>query len=612
VGDLPNFENELQSLEAEPLSIDERRQVLKQAEVLIEGLYVHLPLKRAMHAIDPVQRMRLVDRRLEGLSDRAFHDEMIDIFLSLRDLHTNYMLPAPYSKAVAFLPFRIEAYWEGDERHYVVTQWSPTRAVSTPFGVGVEVTHWNGIPIDRAVTLNGELNGGSNREARRAQGLDSLTQRWMAMLAPPDEEWVTVTFRTESGDVHDQRFPWRVWTPPPSATAELPSPDDNPVASALGLNLLREETRRAQKAVLSPEAVELEQAVAAGGDAAPDPSKVSLLPDVLEFGTIQGPGNPVGYLRIRTFATNPEPFVEEVIRILGLLPISGLIVDVRGNGGGVIAAGEMLLQLFTPKRIEPESMCFINTRLTEKVTAVARYAAWRESISEAVELGSPFSDALPLAPEYQELCNSIGQRYYGPVALITDALCYSTTDIFAAGFQDHGIGPVIGTDANTGAGGANVWDYAELHRVLPEEFPGLPKDMAMRVAIRRTTRVGKRAGDPVEDLGIVPDHPYRMTRRDVLEGNPDLIAKACQILSELPIRSLDASLTSNGGGLEVGFTSLGLDRLDAYVDGRPRQSWDVVDGEQVKPLSPDGAGVSEVELRGFAKGELVALRKLAA
>jgi hypothetical protein len=55
------------------------------------------------------------------------------------------------------------------------------------------------------------------------------------------------------------------------------------------------------------------------------------------------------------------------------------------------------------------------------------------------------------------MCNDIGQRYYGPVVIITDARCYSTTDIFVAGFQDHAIGKVLGADANTGAGGANVW-----------------------------------------------------------------------------------------------------------------------------------------------------------
>lgn len=78
----------------------------------------------------------------------------------------------------------------------------------------------------------------------------------------------------------------------------------------------------------------------------------------------------------------------------------------------------------------------------------------------------------------------------------------------------------------------------------------------------------------------------------------------------MPIRSLDASLTSDGGGLEVAFTTLGLDRLDAFVDGRPRQSWDIVDGDGVETVSPDGAGVAGVELLGYAEGELVALRRL--
>ena len=31
---------------------------------LIEGLYAHLPLKRAMYAIDPLQRLRLLRQRV--------------------------------------------------------------------------------------------------------------------------------------------------------------------------------------------------------------------------------------------------------------------------------------------------------------------------------------------------------------------------------------------------------------------------------------------------------------------------------------------------------------------------------------------------------------------
>jgi len=63
---------------------------------------------------------------------------------------------------------------------------------------------------------------------------------------------------------------------------------------------------------------------------------------------------------------------------------------------------------------------------------------WRPSIEQSVETGAAFSQGFPLLPE--DAYNDIGQKYQGPVVLVTDALCYSTTDIFAAGFQDHHIG----------------------------------------------------------------------------------------------------------------------------------------------------------------------------
>ena len=89
---------------------------------MIADMYVHLPLKRAMHATDPVQRLRLLRRRLGSLQDRKFHEEMLDIFTDLRDLHTNYVLPAPYNRNTAFLPLMIEEFWEGDQCRYAVSR----------------------------------------------------------------------------------------------------------------------------------------------------------------------------------------------------------------------------------------------------------------------------------------------------------------------------------------------------------------------------------------------------------------------------------------------------------------------------------------------------------
>jgi hypothetical protein len=596
---------------AETLTLDERRQIVRQAQVLIEQLYVHLPLKRAMHAVDPLQRLRLLERRLPGYTDdRRFHDEMISIFVGLRDLHTNYILPAPYAGRVAVLPFRIEEYAEGDARHYIVTGVAPGLQAPAPFGLGVEVTHWNGVPIDLAVARNGDRNAGSNLDARHARGLSSLTQRPMGLLAPPDEQWVDLSYLAADGSAHVQRFDWVTLEPEASATGDVPSALEDAVGGALGIDLLAEELRRAQKTVLAPDALQLELAMAAGGaDAGGDDqlAAVSRFPDVLQFRTVAGPQGDLGYLRIRTFLVRDlDGYLQEVARILDLLPKNGLIIDVRGNGGGIIAAGELILQMLTPRDIEPERLHFINTPLTYALTEKPGLEAWHDSIGESVETGTPFSDGAPLAPNYPEACNAIGQLYHGPVALITDALCYSTTDIFAAGFQDHEIGPVIGTSGNTGAGGANVWDYKTLMSALPGHVKPLPKQASMRVAMRRTARVGRRVGDPVEDLGVVPDMVHRMTRRDLLEQNADLIAAAAEALNERPIRQLDAQVVTQAAGTSLHLRTRGIDRVDVYAGGRPADSVDVSDGEAAVVLSRQGA----LDVRGFLGDELVARRRL--
>jgi hypothetical protein len=153
--------------------------------------------------------------------------------------------------------------------------------------------------------------------------------------------------------------------------------------------------------------------------------------------------------------------------------------------------------------------------------------------------------------------------------LIIDALCYSTTDIFAAGFQDHKIGVILGVDQTTGAGGANVWDYSSIAGLLddPERFPAeLPEQASFRFAARRVTRVGENSGVLLEDLGVKADEFHRLTRRDVLERNRDLIERAAKILSKQPVQRLICE-RQKAGSIRIKYQN--LDRIDAYVDGQP-------------------------------------------
>jgi hypothetical protein len=217
--------------------------------------------------------------------------------------------------------------------------------------------------------------------------------------------------------------------------------------------------------------------------------------------------------------------------------------------------------------------------------------------------------------------NRIGQRYDGPVVLVVDALCYSAADMFAAGFQDHGIGKIVGIASSTGAGGANVWSHGVLRRLAEEDeeagerYRALPHGSDLRVAIRRTVRVGPNAGDIVEDIGVVPDAIHRMTHRDVLEGNLDLIDFAAEILSKERPHSMDVDVDSGGDGLPARLTihTRHVTRIDVVADGRPLRSFDIRGGEtevDLDALVADWSTAPErVELYAYEDDELVIRRR---
>ncbi|HEX6910578.1 MAG TPA: S41 family peptidase, partial [Longimicrobium sp.] len=601
------------------LTPTQRKLIVRQALILIEQNYAHLPLKRAMHSIDPVQRLKLLLQVLETTpaddqpTEAEFHAELTDIFSSLRDLHTNYLLPAPFADKAAFLPFSVEDYHEGGARRYLVSHVTQGAGDET-FQPGVEVVYWNGMPIERAVWNNAQRYAGSNREARHARGVETLTIRALRIAPPPDEEWVVVGYRTAGGEMREKRFEWQVNPPLPSAAAEQAA--DEGAVAALGVDLEQDIVGRMRLALFAPRAVaagrEAAEKARSGADFATLESK---LPNVFTAREIHTPSGTFGYLRIWTFGHwPPEEFVGEFVRLVEALPQNGLVIDVRGNGGGVIMNGEYILQTLTPRRIEPEPVQFLNTPLNLDIckghgatSAFADLSPWVESMRQALQTGAVFSAGFPISDP--EVCNSLGQRYFGPVVLVTDALCYSTTDIFAAGFQDHGIGTILGTDGNTGAGGANVWEHRFfVEYLLPNSlYKPLPADAGMRVSIRRTLRVGPRAGAPLEDLGVVPDRRHYLTRNDLLNGNEDLLNAAGRLLRAGTVRALRVAVQpASQGRVAVAIRSERMTRLDLYVDDRPVESVDVSGGETTVQVPKNGTAPAVLEIRGYDGAELVA------
>ncbi len=632
------------------LSRADRQRIVEQALVLIEQVYVHMPLKRAMHAVDPVQRLRLLQYHLEQQDETdmppelEFHNELTRIFTSVRDLHTNYLLPSPYREKVAFLPFVIEKYYQRNELEQYEPRYLITKVVGTPpdesFKKGVEVLYWNGIPIDRAVQQNAERQAGGNPAARHARGLDAMTIRPLVRVLPPLEEWVTLQYRDENGLIHETVFNWLVFSPEPDPGGV--DPDGGTIlAAALGYDLQTDAIHQVRKVFFGPDAIQAQRDIFDGKiDTAAVRAEQDLptsMPTVFRAHKVPTSTGSYDYVRIFTFQVQDgDEFVREFVRLIGMLeeqgPQQGLIIDVRGNGGGLIYAAERLLQVLTPLPVEPERVQFVNTPLTLAICQAHEPSEmwddftlqpWSGSIRQAVITGATYSRAVPItAPES---IRAFSQVYYGPKVLITDALCYSATDMFAAGFKDHGIGLVIGTDRNTGAGGANVWTHGLLSLMLSEPepphnplpgspFKPLPSGTGMRVAVRRTLRAGRRSGTPLEDLGVEPDIDYWMTIDDLLQGNVNLIETAGDVLAGMPGYVLKVTTSIDQAELTVEFTTQNLERVDVFYNDRMLDSLNVVEDPQtnVFDLAEDHQPpfTGELRVEGYLGGKLVAVRRI--
>jgi hypothetical protein len=251
-------------------------------------------------------------------------------------------------------------------------------------------------------------------------------------------------------------------------------------------------------------------------------------------------GASVGHLRIWSFMLGDhQAAVDECARLLQAFERAGcrgVLVDIRGNPGGVIQSAERLLQLFTPERIEPTRFAFTPTDLTEQFCRIdPALAAWLPSIRAAAGSGEVYSQAYPITDVDTE-ANGDSRHTSLPSVLIVDPLCYSSADLFAAGWVDNEIGPIVGTGATTGAGGANVWtDHdVQLRSDADSEVtpPALTGGLDVRVAVRRALRVRASAGIPIEDIGVAVPEPniHLTTRRDVLAGNDDLLRFAAERL----------------------------------------------------------------------------------
>lgn len=145
----------------------------------------------------------------------------------------------------------------------------------------------------------------------------------------------------------------------------------------------------------------------------------------------------VGYLRIRTF--DVEEFCSQMwdaFKELGELGTSkGLIIDLRGNPGGLIEHGNMAVSFF---------MNTGPTCIYEKQTAqgFARRVCRLEKDNFVVDVNSDFGE--PYSKEFERYPNVFDDE---PIVILIDGGTGSSAELFAAILQENGRAVVVGVDS---------------------------------------------------------------------------------------------------------------------------------------------------------------------
>lgn len=207
---------------------------------------------------------------------------------------------------------------------------------------------------------------------------------------------------------------------------------------------------------------------------------------------INGRSRKLGWIHLSSFYADMEEGtvscsadVERLLRRLMAEKIEGLIIDLRGDGGGSLEEAIRLTGLFIPKGPVVQSKDYRNN------------IQWKESENER--------------PVYD-----------GPMIVLTDKASASASEIFAAALQDYRRAVIVGEKSTFGKGTVQTIIPVDRNTGLNLFNFNRPRSGHLKVTIQKFYRI---AGGSTQLRGVIPDIIVPSVR-DVMEIGEDALPHA--------------------------------------------------------------------------------------
>ncbi len=506
---------------------EQKLNVLNQARVVLTQFFVHdqLKLQDFGESANPTAALNALENEIKTVSDVEFHGRLRDIVNRLKDLHTTYRFPLPYGCYANMLPFNFKEVLRADGEKVIAVATISTKedilrlVPGLQVQAGDELVSYNGLDAYEAAHALEPRALGANPAAqlRREIGLLSVKSQKRDFL--PQQDFVELALKNVRGEIYQVRIPWIS-----SADLECLNPATGEkgnlktkviVPLDMGLDdeqLLHNRLFRSDSS----------QKSADGFKESADP--------VLKFKRITNAQGTFGVLKLESFVPDKlsvDALINEVARILKteFKGTQGVIFDVRNNGGGYIALAEKMVQLFTPRTVQPLEFRLKNSSMNHVYWGQWPANPFAKALVVAQSQRAHYT--LPLPINTVSSVNRLDQAYFAPVAVLMNSNCYSSCDMFSAIMQDHEVGTIFGEDASTGAGGANNISVKDLYTTLPANQRGvftvkMPAGQDIGFSFRQTVRsFGPRRGDLIENMGVIADEVVPAQISDLVSNDED-------------------------------------------------------------------------------------------
>lgn len=595
------------------LTSTEKRVLANQAQIFFNDLYVNRHQKNIMYGespsfsgghIDPLNAINEIVKNVDSLTTSELEIGIQKIFINQRDLHLNYIFPAPYKNYKSILPLTFSRVSSNGNFFEVRVDGVYPDLLTQSIGnqrvpeIGDIVIAYDNKNILEAVYDFKQTGQGANEYGGFSRAIGQMTFISQKIHELPKKDNVTITFLSaKNGEKYSINFDWLCqWK-------EEVKPQDvdlTPESLLVNNNNFKDEPIDEDNFLSNDDIWQTEFNKFAADN---NIQKNNIFPNnptnepVVKWGLINKDQHQFGYLKITSFVpVKGTPFaIDEIIRIIEthFQDTTGLIIDVRNNGGGSIVFADKLSQLFIPGEARAIQARLLNTDLNRLIFNDSIFGSfsnpkWKEVINDVEGTSKTYSAVAPFTTTAQ--ANEIGQVYYKPVAVMTNARSYSATDLFSCAMQDNEAAIIFGEDPQTGAGGANVIEHQLFEQLVGAPFEKLPSDHAMRVSWRQSVRFGHHAGMLIEDHGCIADIKVSLIPSDLYDGGKSqldtitekLISQKKMYKSYVITENKNRDMYLSRDSIKFNLTVSNTEHIDLYINNKfvKRDSVYIYDNEK--------------------------------